>query len=477
MQNIQYSIRRAIASKGYGVLKNKKLLCNLLEALSPNEADTITFIRKIYTDEIGNKMFDVGIAEDTLDAESYLNEIDLILKDEEGRSEDWRKHLLDSFRPSIVGWDPSDMDFTDITSVEGQNDDGFGTNGYNPHHMYISGESWEPGRRDFSVAAPSDFVTFNSFVDNETIEDERNFLRYSLNNNGYDRKIPLLIEPGRQYSFRIYYNNNCQPELNKGGKGIAKGVKARVRFPHDVKKNESKCIEARIETSNAFPQDICDTLCLTTKYPQVLLRFKIGAAHFVMKDRWPNNGAILPETLFEKGAYLGLGIDTRSGKGVASPGLCDGVIPAGEDFYGYIEFTLISYNASCQVDRTLSTDGINYSKVVDVNRGDIVSVRTEFQNSGTRDLTNVCFHDVLEPEIELVDDTTIINNLANMEGKRLSNLIDKNGYNTGLYGSGASARIEYKVRINAEKGNSLLSRSFVDHDAGEIADGTIINVR
>ncbi|GEM_PF-5540950 len=137
------------------------------------------------------------------------------------------------------------------------------------------------------------------------------------------------------------------------------------------------------------------------------------------------NGAILPETLFEKGAYLGLGIDTRSGKGVASPGLCDGVIPASEDFSGYIEFTLISDNVSCQVDRTLSTDGINYSKVVDVNRGDI----------------------------------------------------DKNGYNTGLYGSGASARIEYKVRINAEKGNSLLSRSFVDHDAGEIADGDIINVR
>jgi len=44
MQNIQYSIRRAIESKGYGVLKNKTLLCNLLEDLSPNEADTITFI-------------------------------------------------------------------------------------------------------------------------------------------------------------------------------------------------------------------------------------------------------------------------------------------------------------------------------------------------------------------------------------------------------------------------------------------------
>lgn len=273
-------------------------------------------------------------------------------------------------------------------------------------------------------------------------------MRYSLNNNGYDRKIPLLIEPGRQYSFRIYYNNNCQPELNKGGKGIAKGVKVRVRFPHDVKKNESKCIEARIETSNAFPQDIWDTLCLTTNYPQVLLRFKKRSAHFVMNDKWPNNGVLLPENLFEDGAYIGLGYDNQGAK---SPGLCNGLIPAGEVFSGCIEFTLIADNVSAQVARTLSTDDVNYFKIVDVNQGDIVSVRTEFQNSGTRDLTNVCFHDLLESGIELVDGTTIITNLANMEGKRLPNLIDKNGYNTGLYGSGASARIEYKVRINAEK--------------------------
>ncbi|MBQ9020022.1 isopeptide-forming domain-containing fimbrial protein [Candidatus Saccharibacteria bacterium] len=328
--------------------------------------------------------------------------------------------------------------------------------------------AWGPERTTYTMEKPSDHVTFNSITDNASIGDERNFVRVREANTENHYVDNLEIAPGKEYEVYIAYHNNAAENLNKsenGGKGIALGAKVSTQFPTEVTPEKQGVITATITAENADPKSVWDEAFVTTKSNSVLLRYKPASAK--IHNQWDTNGKVLPQNLFEEtGTYLGMN-------------KLDGVLNGCFQFSGYITYTLIAENAEARVDKTVSVDGETFYENVEAKPGDIVTFKVDFRNGGTKDLTNVGFRDTFPDGLELVEGTTIIYDNAHANGEKLTDLINKNGYNLGKYGQGTYATIYYKakVRDDAVCSKGLVNNILVSHDNGEVSDGATVNVK
>ena len=326
--------------------------------------------------------------------------------------------------------------------------------------------AWGPTRSTFTMETPATYVTFNSITNNPTVGDERNFVRVREAGTENTYVDTLEIEPGKEYEVWIMYHNNAASNYNASGKGIANGVKAMSSFPSKVTPSEKGQINGVIQATDANPAKVWDEAYLTTKADEVFLRYVPGSAK--IHNAGKVNDTVLSDTLFTSdGVYLGINV-------------LDGRIPGCAEYSGYIKYTIRAENVAARVDKTASVDGESFRKSIVARPGDTVTYQVSFTNTGTRDLTNVTFHDVLPEGMELVPGSTYLYDIAHADGQNLTDdLIDKNGYNTGLYSKGTTAKVVYKVKIkdDAELCNkTLVNRMYVDHDAGEIFDGAEVTV-
>ena len=108
--------------------------------------------------------------------------------------------------------------------------------------------------------------------------------------------------------------------------------------------------------------------------------------------------------------------------------------------------------------------------------GDTVAFRTVFENVSDMDLRDVTFKDTAAPELELIEGSSSFNTSAGA-GAVLTDLITKNGYNLGHFASGASATIDYKMKVPAPKHPcNYLTASKVYHDGGHRESCLILHV-
>ncbi len=321
--------------------------------------------------------------------------------------------------------------------------------------------AYGPERQTYTMQHPADHVVLNSITDNPTVGDERNFVH--VKEAGAEKySDEIEIEPGKEYVVYITYHNDAASNLNESGKGIARGMKVSAQFPTEVTPEKKGKISAILSATNADPKEVWDEAYMTTKYDQVLLRYKVGSAQ--IHNAWDTNGSVLSQAMFSEGTYLGYNT-------------LNGILPGCAEYSGYITYTLIAENVGASVEKTVSADGQNFYENINVKPGDEVTYKVEFKNVGIIDLTNVTFKDNLPEGLTLVEGSTYIYNNAHPDGEKLTDLIDKNGYNTGLYGKGAYATITYKAKVseNVECGN-LVNNIIVAHDAGEVSDGATVVV-
>lgn len=322
--------------------------------------------------------------------------------------------------------------------------------------------AWGPERATYTMEKPADHVTFNSITNNNTVGDERNFVH--VKEAGAEKySDSVSVVPGKEYVVYITYHNDAASNLNASGKGIATGTRLRTQFPTMITPANNGQISAVISATNADPKEVWDEAYMTTTYDKVLLHYKRGSA--VIHNGWASNGQVLSEQMFgENGTYLG--VDELNG-----------LLPGCAEFGGYITYTLVAEDIGAEVSKLVSKDGTNFYENVSVKRGDEVTFEVNFKNSGTKDLTNVTFHDVFPEGLELVEGTTYLYNNSHPNGERLSDLINKNGYDTGAYGTDGYARIVYKAKVsNTAKCGNLVNKMFVDHDNGEVSDGATVSV-
>ena len=96
MPTIQETIARAVSLKGNTILKNKRALCNVLEDLAPKLQEELVFIKRIYNDDVGNRVFEASTAPADRKNECIC-EIDRYLYKDNGRADDWRSRFFTYF--------------------------------------------------------------------------------------------------------------------------------------------------------------------------------------------------------------------------------------------------------------------------------------------------------------------------------------------------------------------------------------------
>lgn len=335
-----------------------------------------------------------------------------------------------------------------------------------------NGTTWGPSRTLYTMKNPADVPTFNSITDNNIVGNETNFVRVGEVGSGKAVADSVKVTPGKEYQVWIFYHNNAKSSLNESGKGIARGVRITTGLSSwTVNSSKSVKVSGVISAENTTPKEVWDDAILTTDSTKdVILKYVEGSAKIY--NQGALNGTVLPESLFSKdGTYIG-------------HNKLSGIIPGCQEYSGHIVYTLRAEQVGAKVSKTVSKDGKNFYKSVDVKPGDTVTYKVSFQNTGTTDLTNVTFHDKLPTGVTLVAGTTKLVNSANPKGLTMKDIIGQNGFNTGLYGKGATATITYKVKVNSNAVDNAACNSktafkntiYVDHDAGEINDSSTVNV-
>ena len=347
---------------------------------------------------------------------------------------------------------------------------------------YASSSAYGPERKTFTMANPADYVTFNSITDNSALGDERNFVRVREVGEGNKYTDSVKVTPGKEYEVYIYFHNNAMSKLNtdENASGIAHDVRVATGLSTwTINSSKKSKVSAVISSSNANPKEVWDETYLETDSTKdIVLKYVTASA--TMHNGYKMNGEVISsDYLFSSnGALIG-------------ENSFNGYIPGCAEYSGYITYRLRADKADSTVKKTVSKDGKNFYSSVDANPGDTLTYKIEWKNTGTLDLTNVTFHDKLPSGVTLVDGTTYLVDNARPNGKKMEDLIGKNGFSTGLYGKDTMATITYQVKLNDNivesfkcgTRNAFKNKIIVDYnvgsssDVGEVYDSATIYVK
>ncbi len=95
MPNIQETLSHAIKLLGPEVIRTEKSLINAIEDLNPTLTDDIKYLKKVYEDDIGERLYQILNGKSSKDA--CLQEVSVFLMEEYGFNENWRKRFLTIF--------------------------------------------------------------------------------------------------------------------------------------------------------------------------------------------------------------------------------------------------------------------------------------------------------------------------------------------------------------------------------------------
>lgn len=303
--------------------------------------------------------------------------------------------------------------------------------------------AWGPERDTFTMENPATYPTFNSITDNPTIGDERDFVRVGeITKEETVLKNEVKVLPGRQYLVYVYFHNNASSTFNDKAhdySGVARVTRMSSAFSKVLTPESKATISATITADNSNPGSVWDEAYLTTDTEKVTLRYVEGSAKiYVDSTRWALNGSVLSTALFtEAGTLLGLN-------------KFNGIIPGCEEYHGVVTYVLQAEELSGTIDKTVSVNGGEYKKSVEVKPGDEVDFQIEVKNSGDQALTNVVIKDSIPEGLELVSGSVKYRANDATEWTDLSDNIKATGYNFPTIGTGNTIYITYKTKAKTE---------------------------
>ncbi len=258
--------------------------------------------------------------------------------------------------------------------------------------MATSTFAWGPERETFTMENPATYPTFNSITNNPTIGDERNFVRIGqIDAEVTDLKDEVEIVPGQQYLVYIYFHNDASATFNDAAHNYS-GVAARARmsssFPTYLSAGERGTVTGAIMADNSKPAKVWDEAYVTTASEKVVLNYVAGSAKIY--NDFKTNGSVLSTNLFtETGTAIGLDE-------------LNGIIPGCEQYHGVVSYVLQASLLDGTVEKTVSTDGVNFSETVEAKEGDEIYFKLAVKNTGDVALTNASIEDALPEKLNLV---------------------------------------------------------------------------
>lgn len=300
--------------------------------------------------------------------------------------------------------------------------------------------AWGPERATFTMENPATYPTFNSITNNPTIGDERDFVRVGeINSDVTNLGNEIEVVPGKQYLVYVYFHNNASSTYNDSAHnnvGVALNTRMATAFPTVLTPGQKGTISATITANNSNPTAVWDEAYMTTSFNKVLMRYVLGSAHIY--NDWGTNGWVMPSNLFtEEGALLGLNA-------------LNGVIPGCEEYHGVVTYVLQAEELGGAIEKTVSKDGANFSKSVNITPGEEIYYQLAIYNTGDIALTNVTVKDSLPEGLTLVPGSVQLRANDSTTPEQLSDNIISTGYNLGTVGTGNVVYITYKVAASTD---------------------------
>lgn len=300
----------------------------------------------------------------------------------------------------------------------------------------VSSFAWGPSRSTYTMANPSDHVTFDSITDNPTYGDERNFLRVKdASQSDSTFSDNTTIQPGKTYEAYIFYHNNASSTLNDaahGQKGIAQGANLKVALPSGLVANKQAQVVGTISATNAQPTQVWDESGLTAT-SDVALRYVPQSAKIFNKGG--ANGSVLADSFLTTGAPIGY--DSLNG-----------VIPGCNEYAGYITFEFTADQPNFTLTKQVSISGQNkWASSVKANPGDKVDFLLSYQNTGTTQQNNVVLKDALPTGLGYVSGSTNVANSNNPKGAAEKDGITTTGVNLGSYAPKGNIYAKFTTKV------------------------------
>ncbi len=298
--------------------------------------------------------------------------------------------------------------------------------------------AWGPSRATFTEQNPASYITFNSITNNSFYGDERNFVTVKDSANTQDGGWVdnINVQPGKEYTVRMYVHNNAADNLNL----VAENVRASASLGAAGK---SVPISGFVNSDNASPKQVWDDVSLNSD-KDFSLAYVPGSA------TWHNNGVgSAPE-----GAKLSDNIVTSTGALLGYNAL-DGKIPGCYKYSGYVYFNVKPQFSSSDfsVNKQVRKDGSGaaFTESTSVMPGDTVNYRVEVKNTGNADIKNVVVKDTLPAGMTFVPGTVKILNASNPGGAYIQDgdKLITSGVNIGAYSPGSNALVIFNAKVAA----------------------------
>lgn len=304
--------------------------------------------------------------------------------------------------------------------------------------------AWGPVRDTYTLESPAPEPIFNSITNNHNTEspvdphlvdmsetldysapgqvnntpsteiglgDERNFVR--IREADSDKFFDDIVEaePGKEYEVYVYYHNNASPSLPEEV-SWAYNTRLKVEAPEKVKKGQTAVIKGTITWNKENAEDadtfnVWDTTFLKAT-DEIYLRYVPNSAviHNGNTRGTTANGKILSaEALWgDVGAFLAY--DTS----IITPDDPNteeneeknmwGIIPACNEFAGYVTFRLKADQPKFYMEKEVSLDGKkDWTDTIKAAPGDTLHFRIHYKNVGTTQQDDVNASDNLPAEM------------------------------------------------------------------------------
>lgn len=297
-----------------------------------------------------------------------------------------------------------------------------------------------------------DAPRFNSYINTNVYGDERAFLDTKAcvvngpdcykqgTAGGYQDKSTAEI--GKEYIVRAYVHNDAHPSINganNDGIGVAKDTTIRFEIPKGI--GNGITMQARISASNSIPTMVYDTADLNNGNQAFSLQYVPGSAYI--------SNAAHPD-----GKLLGDDIVGANGVKIGYDQM-NGVFPGCFPFSAFVTIRVKIVPPSIDVQKTVSTleapTPADVHESVNVKRGDAVTWRIDYKNTGVETETNLTIRDTIPAGLTLVPGSIKWFDSKHPNGFTLKDTdLGSGGANVGSYIANGNGMIRFRTTVNKD---------------------------
>lgn len=294
---------------------------------------------------------------------------------------------------------------------------------------------WGPERDLASVEAKSSAVSLNSTIDHPDFGDTRNFVQVQEQGAWDTSAEELSVRAGGVYEITAFVHNDAAED----DANAASGVRMSLQLPAVV--SGSGAAYALMSSENTRPQTVWDgaVVVAPTSTDELALRYVDGSAVFETTD----------------GGRVELGDELFSSEGaVLNCGHGDGEIRASEGCSGFVRAAFRVDQPDFEVTALAKVKGEDapYQPSVDTRPGTVLTVRLDYQNTGSTQQNDVGLRVPRLPEgLQYVRGSSrIANSTTGGEWEDTMDGIVGDGANVGSYQPEGSVYYSFDVIVTED---------------------------